>query len=380
MASMQPTITIAFAKQGLYIKWQSPYFTVENSEECTVEKIKRITISVGFSPIVVGEKINQKYVFTVVPYCLPQAIPQLDVLPGVLPFYRTANECSTIIKRHSEASYQVHFQKNKNAILNLAEGMTGSALVLGLGNGNDIPLVELATQFDEVVVTDIDLQTIQETIQRLPAGLQQKVRPLQQDLTGLCLLAEQKIDSFPKDITFLDATLKLTSFLDEKLNKEPQITHPGTHDLVISSMLTSQLTSLLAISVKDYFYRKFPHLVNANAVQALRDKPFNGLSSRICIYHLLNLKDWVLPKGKIYYADTFYQSHIVKGVITPAEPTIPTSLITNAIKEVFVQIKESEEWNWETNASTDKIVGSLMVVEAYYLRPQSKYLLQKKGK
>jgi hypothetical protein len=61
----------AFNENNLLIKQKSDYVIVENSQDQTDEKIRRIISSVGFCPLISRNKINGNFVFTIVPYKTP---------------------------------------------------------------------------------------------------------------------------------------------------------------------------------------------------------------------------------------------------------------------------------------------------------------------
>src|ERR1700722_4272995 len=83
-----------------------------------------------------------------------------------------------------EPYYQQHFSRSREAIIEAMEGLKNTALILGVGGANDIPLLELADQFDHVILADMDLSSTEKALESIPVHLKSKFHLKQEDLTG----------------------------------------------------------------------------------------------------------------------------------------------------------------------------------------------------
>jgi hypothetical protein len=72
-------------------------------------------------------------------------------------------------------------------LISAARGETGRSLcILGVGNANDTDLAALATQFERIVLIDIDERALRHAIKRLPAAIGSSIEALGGvDLTGI---------------------------------------------------------------------------------------------------------------------------------------------------------------------------------------------------
>lgn len=62
---------VLFVENQLLPKWQGDHFVIEKSQDQMQEKIRQIIASVGFCPFISPNKINGNFVFTIVPYKIP---------------------------------------------------------------------------------------------------------------------------------------------------------------------------------------------------------------------------------------------------------------------------------------------------------------------
>lgn len=362
-----------FAQQNYKLKSEGSYFIVENSETCTRNKIDEIVRKAGYSAIISPLHVNEKYAFTVVPYQLPESLLLPALRQDVLPTYQSLNLLSLDLEKSNEASYAEHYTKNKKRILEEAAGLTGTALILGMGNGRDIPLIELARQFDQVVVTDIDTDSMKNCIRQLPSSLQSKVQAHEQDLTGLASIFAHEIDLLPMSLTLEDAVKKIKEIALRNVTKTPNVSFFGKHHFVVSSMVSIQLGSHLEAVLMGCFYKKYSHLALKGWAAISKDTVFHEMTAGLCVHHLVNLFNWTLPQGKIYYAE------VISGCSTNLHPAtsglsewkdtvVSSRYIQASLAQLFLQTSATK-WVWESQAPTQTTSGSLFCFQALGLKP-----------
>src|SRR5687768_6264528 len=100
---MQERLKSAFQQQNFSIILQSNHIIVENSQDQTDERIRKIIVESGFYPILSHNKINKNITFTIVPYEIPEffKIKQISSLTdgiGSKETYFNENEIDFLLK------------------------------------------------------------------------------------------------------------------------------------------------------------------------------------------------------------------------------------------------------------------------------------------
>jgi len=238
----------------------------------------------------------------------------------------------------------------------LGTATSGTALILGFGNGNDIPLCELTNKFSRIILVDIDKSAMQKAIAKLPSIMQTHIDLVQCDLTGM-------LPFLSKELELLDPTLpeetclgKVTEIMKAAL-QEPCILPPlGKHYFVISSFVTTQLYTLIDEYVVTVLEKMHPKIRIALQDQFSDYRTtMNNVAVHICKEHLKLISESTDPTGKIYYADNTYVE-IVKSwtVGSKKEPDLkaitkcalmPVLVVREALLELFIP-KSSSYWKF----------------------------------
>lgn len=77
MINFNPSIQERIQEQGLLVRAKFNYFVIENSTEQTFEKIDAAISKAGFCPLIAKHPLNEKFIFTLVPYKLPNVFKQI---------------------------------------------------------------------------------------------------------------------------------------------------------------------------------------------------------------------------------------------------------------------------------------------------------------
>jgi hypothetical protein len=352
--TMQARLHNAFSTYDITLHPQSDYVIAENAQNLTKEKMSKIIETAQLCPLIPPYQINSKYVFTVVPYRIPECFKK-KFSEQVELYYKESNE--SILQN---ANSNIHYERNKKNIISCAEGLTGRALILGFGNGLDIPLSELAIQFDQITVVDIDVVSMKKAIAPLPRALQNKIRILQEDLSGMLSFISQNIEELSSDLSEAECNSLVINIISKGMETRQRRLFSEKYHFVVSSMLTSQLYSILWEYIEKILIKKFPGRIFKSATEIN-----NSLSDLtvvpLCIDHLEHLSEWTVPGGKIYYADTTHIEAVdieqvegekkteKKGAKVVRHETLPYDVINKKINNIF-NINKIEHWDWTVNS------------------------------
>jgi hypothetical protein len=168
---------------------------------------------------------------------------QQPTLPTPEEFFRLAGAGLRGIEQERSDYWEPHVANSRRRILEAASRCErhSRALVLGAGNCTEIPLEELARNFDEVVLTDLDDASMAAAVEDLPDDLVAKVHVQVQDVTSFAgplmrrlwqavessETAEQAFERIRGSLSGLPA--------DDLATKLPEA------DLVVSSLVLSEL-------------------------------------------------------------------------------------------------------------------------------------------
>jgi hypothetical protein len=384
--NIQTKLQHAFAGFGISINiHDNGYIIVEKSREQTKEKISKIVETAGFCPLIAPHKMDGKYVFTIAPYRIPDSFNDLQqkLSKRVIAYYQDSNQFIL-----ESDKYDSHYDKNKKNILLCAQGLSGTALVVGLGNGLDIPLEDMANQFERVTVLDIDMVAMGKAIKRLPPHLQKKIYPVQKDLTGLLSLISGDIKQLKSNMSDDSFIKSLSTIIMDCLQKRQACSFPEKYHFVVSSMVTSQLFSQISIYLETVMEEDLKKMCPETIVR-LRHFLVEYLAPILCTQHFEQLSEWTKAGGKIYYADTSYgemvdveftdekrkETYVKQRVI---HPTLPIEEVETKIKEIF-QINRTENWKWQRvapvmapNLQLNIQSGQVFQISALFLQPKGK--------
>jgi hypothetical protein len=125
-----------------------------------------------FAPLVADSQVRSP-----TPLSLPETqVDQTQPTVTATAFYQKMNSDMAQLADANKDTYAKHISNNQSGILSAAKGFNKKALVVGIGNGTDIPLKELAQQFEQLTLVDIDSEAIQRAISTLEPKLQKKNR------------------------------------------------------------------------------------------------------------------------------------------------------------------------------------------------------------
>ena len=199
-----------------------------------------------------------------------------------------------------------------------ATGLRGKALFIGAGGCHDLPdLPWMASQFEEIVLVDIDREPVDSVVRTLAPALCAKFTIIQADASGFLAELSTKVERiinaqpFPDFIDFQQKVLKLLPTLTRQ-PLQMQLNYPlHTFSFVCSSLIASQLSNgiqeyLANISYQHYF-QHFAY-----------DGPFThdpefDVTTLAEVEHIRDISSLVQPKGGVvYFADNLsIEEHVI---------------------------------------------------------------------
>jgi hypothetical protein len=165
-------------------------------------------------------------------------------------------------QRDNREGWWAHGQKNRAYIMEAAGRTTARnvAVVLGAGHSFDLPLVDLARQFEQLVLVDIDAQALDQTVSGVfkDAGLRAKVTQRVLDLTGVNRALVERLEALVAGPgTAGEIHDRLEHFCQTyRLATQPRLLQERA-DLLVSSCVVSQLAWPQRIFAERLYQQRF---------------------------------------------------------------------------------------------------------------------------
>ena len=229
--------------------------------------------------------------------------------------------CGALSGRHYAASFQGfspywqdHLHRCRTFISEGAHKVArkSSVTVVGASQARDVPLEELAREFDSVNLVDIDEPSMQLAVEALRQGERMaaqagNVRCVAKDITGnrLARLTADCFDIIAKSQDPGYALGRIAECYDRYDASIPGETiHPLKALYVVSSGVASQLFPLVAAGVKDSLGQRFPRFRFDPETQAAYSEAATGLRRKLIDQHVLSLASMAEEEGLICWWDT----------------------------------------------------------------------------
>lgn len=213
------------------------------------------------------------------------------------------------------AWYRRHSAQHLAAVATLVDtaltrcgGSAARAVVLGAGACTEVPLERLARACGSVLLVDVDLPGMMRAQNELPASLRGRVRTLAADVTGgVSGQLQHELRAQPwADLVALGGAAG-TAPLDAAATCLQRCTVPdppviagltaGSYDLVMSSLLLTQLFSLPLLDLVDTLTFGAPGVVDQREAHIGYQQAANNFRRRIALAHLSLLGALLAPKG-----------------------------------------------------------------------------------
>lgn len=254
------------------------------------------------------------------------------------------------IDTFQEEAFQGHFSRSQAAIVEAIDGLRGTALIFGAGGLNDIPALQLARQFERVILVDVNLEYTKIALARLPENVQGKFTLEEADLSGifgeLSTIAEKIVQEKPTHDEFISKILSALPTIKRK-----EFDCPGVRpSFICSSLLTSQL------SVNAHKYLN-------DLSQELYSKPFlvppgekekyDYWRAQIQTSHIDELHRLADEKCRVYFADHFSAKSVRRLTsATENQRTVRAETRFSEAQQVQTRLDErfsvlnKKSWTW----------------------------------
>jgi|GEM_PF-4631289 len=271
----------------------------------------------------------------------------------VAEFFRKYNEClDENFTSYTHRLYRCHFENSKKAILQAARGLCGTAILLGVGSANDLPLEELANQFDCIDIVDIDLTMADTVIAKLPMDIKHKFRTHAIDLTGIIRRLDEILDvvieSKAPHEEFCDRAIETL----QRLRKAELPLKDHSASFVVSSLVCSQISYKLY----EYLELRSQTAYGKGLFHSSDDKKaelFSAIGS-MEKSHIQDLHRLVEAEGRVYFSDHFSYQDVESFVCNSeiiflkdkTKTMITNSLETQKFSDKYFKTVTEEKWDW----------------------------------
>ncbi|GLV59543.1 hypothetical protein KDH_63690 [Dictyobacter sp. S3.2.2.5] len=268
--------------------------------------------------------------------------------------------------------------------LMLRDGSTSrSSLVLGAGACTEVPLSDIGRSSEEVVLADLDLNSMQRgRDELLAASLRKRVRFVQCDLTGgvssnltrLLRREDWKALAAQGSQAFFDAAASCLEQCPVPDPPEIYTLRPGDFGLVVSSIVLTQLFSYPLLDILDRAQQAAPDLLldqerhrrYQDAAQSFRVRIINAH-----LHHIRALLDLggvavLLTDIRGFAFDVYGTDHDATHRRTI--PLVPR-VLPDLIRDVF-DVTEESQWEWLTDLPDKERPGRGYEIAGYILQPK----------
>jgi hypothetical protein len=272
------------------------------------------------------------------------------------------NQRAILVGRHYATNYQkyapsweAHIQRSHKMILaGAAKAPNDVVTILGSSDAKEIPLLELATQFNTVNLVDIDKESLQRGLDSIPTdavdnqgrSLRGKIRIFAEDVTGgrMSALAEEgrRIINSHKDAHSAFNAL-CTLYDTARLDPPEKVLEKWRGSYVISSGLMSQLYWTPDSLIREAFQEKFGiSLENFDKTPTYFVK-LSQLQRKIFAMHARQLASLVRPNGIVFWSDTVAEVPLLARLNREGKAALTESMSNFLLT-----------WNWNLAFGQDK--------------------------
>ncbi|GCE06381.1 hypothetical protein [Dictyobacter aurantiacus] len=268
--------------------------------------------------------------------------------------------------------------------LMLRDGSTSrSSLILGAGACTEVPLSDIGRSSEEVVLADLDLNSMQRgRDELLAASLRKRVRFVQCDLTGgvssnltrLLRREDWKALAAQGSQTFFDAAAGCLEQCPVPDPPEIYTLRPGDFGLVVSSIVLTQLFSYPLLDILDRAQQVAPDLLLDQERHRRYQDAAQSFRIRVISAHLHHMRALLDLGGvAVLLTDTRGFAFDVYGTDHDAThrrtiPLVPR-VLPDLIRDVF-EVTEESQWEWLTDLPDKERPGRGYEIAGYILQPR----------
>lgn len=225
-----------------------------------------------------------------------------------------------------------------------SDGLKGRAMVLGFGNGIEIPLDALCNEFEEVLVVDLDEKAVTARLNVLSEIDRKKVQFKKIDLSGIMAGFSQECEKIVKN-NGIDQLIEELPKIITKFSKHKPVIYLPKCSYVVSSLVLSQLGFLVDNYVRHLLGNQYKKVITYDYLEKLSD-----LSCSLQEQHIENIANCCL--GNFYFADTVSltlldQDQEGKFKVKVAPHPMVAPRVFQVIQSAFTELERSS-WSYMT--------------------------------
>ncbi|HDN83738.1 MAG TPA: DUF89 family protein, partial [Candidatus Altiarchaeales archaeon] len=278
-----------------------------------------------------------------------EKVEEKEELP--LPLFDLFREAGQIwdaaTKRYRDGLWWDHRRKIKERIQE-AIGLSHNkdkVLILGAGS-NELYLRKLAEKFNEIILNNLDVDSLKRAKENLPKDLQNKVRLNIEDLSLVTVKLAREIENIVNTSSNIKEALKRTIDLIAKTEPQGRLSFSDEEfDLIISTMVISQFIPFIRSYIARTMNEKFGYGSYNNLIHDL-DNSLSGLSERILKKHFEELFRILKPAGVICLSSDV--EDLSGNSILPSDKIekflLPDMKIANKKEWVWKECPDSRRW------------------------------------
>jgi len=264
-----------------------------------------------------------------------------------------------------------HRRESQRLILAVAGRVrTGSAVVLGAGRCQEIPLAELAGRFESVTLNDVARPPLDVALAGLPSEQAGRVRLRVDDLTGSTAAFLEGVAAYlGRTEDPAEAVEGLAQLADAARPAMPP--WGAAHDLVIASCVLCQLHNVACNGAMTRFDARFPGhgpLLRQSRrwVQAVYD-----LARRMEEAFITGLLGLLAPGGRLYLSETIHGCFVhlsaAGGWMTEGSYRMTRTTRLADYLDARFRVEEQGQWAWVADPPGEGQVGRVYSVQGLML-------------
>ena len=274
-----------------------------------------------------------------------------------------------------EIQTDFHTYESKRIIIEACQNSHDeAAVILGCGRCGEIPLRELANRFQKIDLLDINGKALQFVEQEtITWNSKNKLKFYHDDLTGVMANVQSEAQQIVSENANPMICLRQLGDL-LKTTKYNFWTSPEKkkYDLVICSMVLTQLQAVVRESIEKIYLQRFPNCLDALTSDVVWCKALWSFARDIEEEFISHLKKLTRPNGIIYLSATVNVSWMVQ---TDEESVIAEGhwIATKSSQLLDYLGNDSEvvkfkKWNWLRQEEEGEYWGRLYGVQALIYR------------
>jgi len=256
------------------------------------------------------------------------------------------------LEKSHGAYWSPHIQRSRRAILEAIEAapQRRSALVLGAGQCREIPLQELARQFQRIVLADLDHDSMAEAVKTLPQELRAKVEIRVTDVTSfatrMMLQMKQAVRESESASEAYQAIRRIYASLPEAERQTPDL--PKV-DFLISSLVLSELHHYPRYYADKLIQDKFGFRAQSRVEL---DQVQEQLRRFAISDHVALLSGLSNAGAFVYFADTIARGPIYANIVRSQKQRVLVELLPDLARLGFFQAIQDHVFARETFLAT----------------------------